>query len=232
MRRLMLLAAALLAAAPAAAAERRYSVTDFDRVHVQGPFSVTLVTGRASTAVARAANLRALDRVSIEVLGRQLRIRTRDSWGGYPGAEETGGVEIELTTRDLGGVFVRGPGTLAVDRARAMRFDVSLSGSGKIAIGDVQADVMTITQVGSGSVVLAGRAKSVRAAVQGSGDLDASALQTRDVVVNAGTDGYTAVAASNTARVNSDGAGDVEIIGDPACTVEVRGTGRVKCGGR
>ena len=42
-----LLAVALLAA-PALAAERRYSVTDFERIEVDGPYVVRLTTGRAS----------------------------------------------------------------------------------------------------------------------------------------------------------------------------------------
>lgn len=75
--------AALAAAAPAA--ERRHTVTDFDRVHVEGPFEVTLATGRPSSAVVSGSPA-AIERVSIEVQGRVLRIRpNRSAWGGYPG---------------------------------------------------------------------------------------------------------------------------------------------------
>ena len=54
---LALLALAALAA-PAAAADRRYSVTDFDRVIVEGPYVVRLVVGRTSVGDARAARAR------------------------------------------------------------------------------------------------------------------------------------------------------------------------------
>src|SRR3954464_4919821 len=88
------------AACPAAAAERNYTVTDFDRVQVDGPYQVTLRTGL--TAGARAeGSAGALDRISIDVQGNSLRVRTnRSAWGGYPG-DSTGPVAITLTTRDL-----------------------------------------------------------------------------------------------------------------------------------
>ena len=35
---------------PAAAAERRFAVTDFDRVVVEGPYQVRLATGRTTSA--------------------------------------------------------------------------------------------------------------------------------------------------------------------------------------
>ena len=55
MNRIMLAALAITVAAPAQAAERRYTVTDFDRVRVDGPFVVTLATGwrRHPTAIWR-----------------------------------------------------------------------------------------------------------------------------------------------------------------------------------
>src|SRR3546814_19405145 len=52
MNRIMLAALALTATAPAQAAERRYTVTDFNRIRVDGPFVVTLATGKSPSATA------------------------------------------------------------------------------------------------------------------------------------------------------------------------------------
>src|SRR3546814_18205842 len=78
MNRIMLAALALTATAPAQAAERRYTVTDFDRLRVDGPFVVTLATGKSPSAPAYGAS-RALEPVSTAVSGMTLRTRPNSS---------------------------------------------------------------------------------------------------------------------------------------------------------
>src|SRR5687768_9807544 len=136
------LTALLLAffASPALAIDQRYMVTDFDRVQVDGPFQVTLIVGRPSDATASGSRA-ALDRVSIEVQGRTLRIRpNRSAWGGYPGRVAGGPVRIMISTRDLVAGAVAGPGSLAIDRAKGLRIELNVTGSGRIGLGAVEAD--------------------------------------------------------------------------------------------
>lgn len=220
---------AALAAVPAAAAERRFTVTDFDRVQIDGPFEVRLVTGKPNGAVAR-GDTRALDSVSIEVQGKLLKVKPSLSrWGGYPG-EAAGTPVIELSTRDLASVFVRGIGSLTIDSAKAMKFEASLSGSGSIAIGRIEADRLDLALLGSGGITIAGKAKTLRASIQGQGDLAAEGLVSDDAQINAGTTGRVMTTVDRAVKVNSAGSGDVEIAGKAACTVTVRGSGRVMCG--
>src|SRR5690242_6766099 len=77
--------ALLTVSVSASAVDRRYAVTDFDRVVVEGPYSVRLTVGRPSAAVATGAQA-ALEGVSVDVQGTTLRIRRNaNAWGGYPG---------------------------------------------------------------------------------------------------------------------------------------------------
>ena len=218
-----------LAAAPAGAAERRYPVTDFDRVEVDGPYRVTLRTGlNAGARVEGSAE--ALDRVAVDVQGNTLRIRrNRSAWGGYPG-EGAGPVTVALTTRDLRAASVVGSGSLDVDRARGLRVDLSVSGSGRLAVAAVEADNLVVGLLGGGRITLAGRAKQLKATIQGSGDLAAAALRADDAQINADTAGAVTVAVTRAVRLKASGAGDVEIIGDPSCTIEGEPSGRVTCG--
>jgi hypothetical protein len=221
------LAAAL--ASPASAGERRYTVTDFDRVQVDGPFKVTLTTGRASSAAAT-GSAQALDRVSIEVQGRTLRVRpNRSSWGGYPG-EGAGPVSIAITTHNLRGASVTGSGSISIDKAAAMRFDASVSGSGRLEIGNVQADMLTLGLLGAGRIVAGGKAKQLKATIQGSGDLEAAALIAEDAQINADTAGDVVVGVRRAAKITASGSGDTKIIGSPSCTTQALGSGRVTCG--
>jgi hypothetical protein len=229
MKRMVAAALMLLAAAPAAAAERRYSVTDFDRVQVDGPYRVTLVTGRASAALASGSPA-ALDRVSVDVQGRTLRIRrNRSAWGGYPG-EAAGVATIEIATRELRAASVSGSGSLGVDRVRGLRVDLAVAGNGRLVVAEVDADNLLVGLIGSGSIVLSGRAKQLNASVRGSGDLDAADLRADDAVLIADTAGAIALGAERTARVTAIGEGDVEIIGAPACTLLGPQAASVRCG--
>jgi hypothetical protein len=228
----ILLALALaptLAVAPAAAAERRYSVTDFDRVQVDGPYEVTLTTGGSSQAMA-AGDQAAIDRVSIDVQGRTLRVRPNPSaWGGYPGAR-IGPVRVIVSTRDLRGATVIGPGSLVIDRARGLRLELSLSGSGSLSVGSVDADVLILGTIGSGEIRLAGKAKQLRLTVEGSGDFDGRGLVSEDAQIVAGTSGTLVVGAARTAKVTARGRGLVEILGTPACTLSGASAAMVICG--
>jgi hypothetical protein len=220
---------AFAAAAPAGAAERTYSITDFDRVQVDGPYRVTLTTGRSSAARAEGST-EALDHVSVDVQGGTLRIRrNRSAWGSQPGAG-AGPVTVALTTRDLRNAAVIGSGSLDIDRAKGLRVDLSVSGSGRLNVGSVEADNLVVGLLGGGRITLAGRAKQLRATVQGSGDLAAAGLSADDALIGSDTAGNVAVAVARTARVTATGAGDVEIIGSPVCTVQAKGSGQVLCG--
>lgn len=219
----------VIAAAPAAAEERTYPVTDFDRVEVQGPYEVTLVTGRPSAARA-VGSAQALEGISVDVQGSQLRIRRNASaWGGYPG-QKPGPVRIEVSTRDLRAVSVIGAGQVTVDRLRGLRADLSVSGSGRIDAGRVEADTLILGLVGSGRIAAAGTAKQVRATVQGSGDLAAPGLVADDLALTAETAGRIAIAARRTVKLRVGGSGDVAIGGTATCTITGSAAGEVRCG--
>ncbi len=228
-RTLPLALLALAAAVPAGAAERTYSITDFDRVLVDGPYRVALTTGRSSSARAEGST-EALDHVTVDVQGGTLRVRrNRSAWGGYPDSG-AGPVTITLTTRDVRNAAVVGSGSLDIDRAKGLRVDLSVAGSGRLIVGEVEADNLVVGLLGGGRITLAGRTKQLRATVQGSGDLAASGLTADEAQIASDTAGNVAVAVARTAKVIATGAGDVEIVGSPACTVQAKGSGQVSCG--
>ena len=230
MRRIMIAAMLACLAAPASAAERRYSVTDFDRIQVEGPFEVTLTTGRSGSATAT-GDLRAIDRLSLEVQGRTLRIRpNRSAWGGYPGESVSGPVKIAVSTRDLRAASVNGSGSVAVDRATGLRFDLTVLGTGRIGIAKVEADNLFVGLMGSGKIELAGKTKEFVATIQGTGNLEASDLTAEEAKINADTAGEISVGVRRDAEIIATGHGDTTIIGNPACNVKSQGAGRVTCG--
>ncbi|WP_331040816.1 head GIN domain-containing protein [Allosphingosinicella sp.] len=228
MKRTMLALLAIALAAPAQAADRRVTITDFDRVQVDGPFEVVLATGKPPSATI-SGSTEATDRVSVEVQGRMLRVRpNRSAWSGYPGAT-TAPAKITLSTHDLRSATVVGSGSLSIDKVKTMRFDASLSGSGRLSMPKVEADTLIVGLVGSGAIEVGGKAKTVRAGVQGTGDLNAQALTAEDAEINADTAGTINMAVRRAATVNGTGSGDTVIAGSAACTVKLLGSGQILC---
>ena len=232
LRRMKTIIAALSVAAAfaaPAAAERRYSVTDFDRVVVEGPFSVRLTSGRPSAASATGTP-DALEHVAVEVQGRTLRIRpNRSAWGGYPGVAASP-VAIEIATRELRSAAVNGAGSLSIDRAGGLRLDLTVEGSGRISVPQVSADTLVIGLLGSGRIQVAGTAAELRANVHGWADLDAASLRTQGAQIVTDSAGRVAVAVARQATVTASGIGEVEIVGSPACTVRGLSAAQVSCG--
>jgi hypothetical protein len=229
MNRIIAFVAAALSAAPAAAADRAYPVTDFDRIQVEGPFEVTLATGQSSHVRASGA-ADALERVSIEVEGRTLRIRANASaWGGTPG-RSPGPIRIEASTRELSKASVLGSGSLSIDKARGLRLDLALGGNGRLTVGTLDTDNLIVDLLGSGRITLGGHAKQMHATVKGSGDIIGASLAADDLQLTADTAGTVTLGSARSAKIVATGSGDVTVGGSPACTVDNKGAGRIRCG--
>jgi uncharacterized protein YdeI (BOF family) len=229
MKRIMPALLLAAAAVPASAAERRFTLTDFDRIQVEGPYEVVLVTGKAPSALA-SGSAAAVEGVSMDVQGRVLKIRpNRSTWGGYPG-ERTAAPRLTVTAHGLRGASVTGSGRLTVDKAKAMRFDAAVSGSGQIVLGKIEADNLVLGLLGSGGIEIGGEVKSLRAMIQGSGDLNGQQLTAQDAVINADTSGRIDLSVRGTAKVRATGPGETLVKGGAACTVEALGSGPVLCG--
>jgi len=225
--RTFLFAAALIAiGAPVGAETRNFGITSFEKVRVDGPFRVHLVTGVApfATATGPAA---ALDRVAIEVRGNTLVVHNNlDSWGGYPG-RDAGPVEVSLGTHDLSAAWLNGSGMLSIDRIRGLSFDLSVQGSGAGDIGHAAVDQLNISVVGTASARLAGQADKMTAVIRGISNLDASGLAAKDATL--GADGAATISAriSNSVTIDATGPATVRLTGGPSCTLRVAGSASV-----
>jgi hypothetical protein len=213
-------------AQPASAATRNFGITSFEKVRVEGPYRVHLVTGVPPFASATGSSV-ALDSVAIEMRGNTLVVHgSSASWGGYPG-QSAGPVEISLGTHDLSSAWINGSGALAIDKARGLSFDLSVQGSAAASIGHVDIDQLNVAVVGTGSASLAGQTGKMTAVVRGIASLDAANLSAKNATI--GAEGTATVAADVSDSVTVDGNGPitVRLTGQPACTLRVTGSASV-----
>ena len=228
MTRLLLVLLAF--AAPASAETRRIAVADFDRVIVEGPYVVHLVTGRPSAASAQGTR-DALDRVTIDVQGQMLRIRrNRSFWGGAPGAD-AGTVTVELATRSLRSARLIGPARLDLQGARGLNVELSVEGSGDLRAAGVDADHLSLALLGSGRLEAAGAARMLNGTFQGTGDIVAGTLRAGQATIVTTTSGAVALTVNGPATITANGLGNVRILGRPVCAVSGIAADQVRCGG-
>jgi hypothetical protein len=214
-------------AAPAAAEDRRFMVTGFDRVRVDGPFEVVVRAGTTPGAVA-VGDRRAVESVNVRVQGTTLVVSgSLNGWGGYPG-ERRARARIEVTAPPLRAAAVIGGGQLSIDRMAGQRIELTLTGAGALSVAEAQGDRIDGTLIGTGRIAVAGRALTGRFQANGVGNIEAERMSVADLTVTWQSAGDGRFAARNTARVSAIGAGSVSVYGSPSCTV--RGNGPVACG--
>lgn len=220
----------LLVASPVAAAERPVFVGSFDRLRVEGPFQVTVASGRSPSARI-SGDPRLLDHVEVRLDGTTLVVRaTIERWQEQPDTRGSTPVAVTLATPVLSSAIVVGGGAVTVTGARAARLDLSVTGSGSIVLAGANAEQANATVIGSGRIALAGRAGKARLLVNGAGRIDADRLDAGELVVRVDGPGETLARARFLATVTNIGLGHVAIAGTPRCIVRSDAGGPVQCG--
>jgi hypothetical protein len=221
------LIAALTASAPAGAAVRGFTISSFDAIRVDAPVTVVLATGGGVSARAE-GDPGALDRLRVELSGRLLNVTMARP---RPGEKSGGAVTLRLSTGTIERVVLTGGGSVAINRMKGLRGDIVLGGNGDVSVADVQLDRIDVALAGGGRVSLAGRAGVANVRVTGPGALAAEPLRARQATLGNDGPGSIAITADVTAKVTASGSGGVTVAGKPACSVDNRGTGQVRCGG-
>lgn len=226
---LIALAGMLLVPSPTLAATRTYIVTDFDSVRLEAPIAVA-VQNRRGVSARGEGDRELLERVDLIVSGRVLTIRLKPSpFGGR--SAPSGGVRLFLTAPSLRRLELAGAGTLAADGLDALRGDLRSAGSGILSIRNISSDTLSVAQMGSGTIDLAGKAGKVVMRLSGSGILDATKLDAADLDLTAEGASIARARASRAARIVAIGPGLVSVEGRAACTVRHAGSGTVTCSG-
>jgi len=194
---LAVLAAALFVvplAAPGRAADhvsQTRAVSGFDRIRVEGAFDTEITAGGSRTHVVVSGNGDVVARITTAVEGDTLVVGTQPGFALFGGAPK---LEIGLPV-------LRG---FANDGAGSARIS-GLTG------GDID-----ITNAGAASIVAAGHAARENISLEGTGKIDTTALDARDVTVNNNGVGTVHVRASGVLTMTVNGVGAIRYAGNPA----------------
>lgn len=220
----------LFAAAPAVAAERVFQVGSYERVRVDGPLEVRIVTGASPHAKA-SGDRQLIERLAIATSGMTLTVRLGSGgWGEMPTGKVTAPPVITLSTPRLTSLAISAGARASVNRMAAQRIDLSVLGTATLALDRAEADQLSATLRGSGTMTIGGRANRATLLTDGAGSIDASTMTVKDLVVQLAGAGETKAAARNTAQVTSTGLGRVTVFGPAKCTIKAAAGGPVTCG--
>ncbi|MEO7602094.1 MAG: DUF2807 domain-containing protein [Sphingomicrobium sp.] len=221
----LFLLAALLSASVAGAASptsRNFGIRSFEKIRVEGPYRVTLKTGVAPFARAKGSPA-ALDRIDLEMRGDMLIVRA-GPFAKNPSAASLAPVEVELGTHDLFSAALTGSGSLAVDKVKGLKFNLSVQGAGVAEIGQVAVDQLSLNLGGNAAARLAGKSKQLTAVLRGLSTLDIAGLEVSHAVL--GAEGPSTIRATITKSAKIDGRGTASfaLAGRPSCTLNVQGS--------
>lgn len=216
----------LAAATGALAAERSFAIANFDRVLVGGSMHVTVETG-GGPAVRAEGGQADLDRLDIAVRNGALEIGTVTERGDRVSLE--GSVRIAVKVPALRAAEMAGPGSLAIDDARAATFIGRLAGSGGLRLASVTAKTVVLSAAGSGSIVAAGKCGEARLETAGSGSIRAAGLRCDTLRADTVGSGDINAFAASRADVTITGSGDITVTGGGKCSLLRIGSGSLDC---
>ncbi|MBO9710634.1 MAG: DUF2807 domain-containing protein [Caulobacter sp.] len=196
--------------------ERQLAWSGGSSLQVDLPANVTYTQAAAGAAPSvKISGPRALvDRVVIE--DGQLRLKEGSGRGvlrigghGFDISRDTDRLEIEVS-------------------APAVR-DFTVNGSGDLHLKGYDQPDLVLAINGSGDVEAEGRTKRLELRVSGSGDADASSLETGDAQVEISGSGSAKVAPKGLARIDVAGSGEVSLTSKPSnLETNVAGSGEVR----
>lgn len=227
MRALALASLLCLTAAGAPGDARRYMVTGFDRVRINGPFEVEIVPGNGGASAE--GDPAALDRLSLQVQGSTLIVNSGASGFAARKHDTPRTTRIRIATPLLRGIVANGGAAIHVSNMRAPRIDLSLEGTGSLDVAAIRADELFVAHNGMGMLKLSGTATSLRIRGAVGGTVDGSGLLANDATLLWESYGPLVIGVRYTAQVTASGHGSVTILGNPEC--KVRGTATISCAG-
>jgi hypothetical protein len=194
----------------------------FSEVEIMGPFEIHLKQGPDGPVVIKAED-NVIPLIDTYVRGEVLRIDVDDDVSFH----RVKPIHIYLQSSTYRYVGLYGSGSVEnEDTLRVPQFRYTLDGSGDARL-TLAADKLETEVHGAGSILYKGSAASYKCRLDGSGDIDALDLKTKNSDIEIFGAGDHTINVSQTLDVAIYGSGDVRYKGDPHVESKIYGSGKV-----
>jgi len=174
--------------------QKSYDYTGFDRIHIEGVYSVDVRVG-PEFSIETSGTVKRMDLAKVTKSGDVLILGMKDSKRGKKWNGHDNGINAVITLPALTEISLQGVGSVEARGIDAKTFDVSLEGVG--------------------SIELSGDCERLKASVEGVGSLEADTLKCNDIDVSVEGMGSAEVYASHSVDANIKGMGSIDVDGDP-----------------
>lgn len=207
---------------------KNISTSDYDKVAVSGFFEVELVSGEEGKITLQAEE-NFIEYIIIKVENNTLKINVENEVSLNPSRGHK--VLITVPFESLTAVSLSGSGDVrSKNKIKAAEFKSTLSGSGDVHL-DIDAKEVIGEVTGSGDMVLKGQSEDFKCTVTGSGDLNASDLESANVLAKVTGSGDCKVYCTESLEARVTGSGDISYYGDPKKKdTKVTGSGDISKG--
>lgn len=236
MRRLAALVAfsvLALGAQGASAAERRFTLSAFDKVRIEGDVAVEITSDAAPFALA-SGDPRALETLSLKVQGGTLYIRRARTNAPIERRKQAASPDalplVRLSARAVQSLTLLGHGSARLDRLAGASPSATMDGDGSVEIGAVEAKALAMNVNGRGSLKIGGRAKHARAVMLGEGLIEGAGLTLASLDLIGEGPVRARLTVDGPALVAMKGGATIAIGGAPVCTIRQTGLNEIVCG--
>lgn len=195
--------------------DRTFKWSGTDQLIIDLPVDVVFVQGAEAKIVASGPRSY-VDRLRVD--------------GGHITLADNDGVDHDSITINAFGVHVESDSDrmkITVIAPDVTKFD--LRGSGDLEIRKFDHPAFAVQVSGSGDVEAAGRVETIAVDNSGSGYVNLADLKAKDAVFDVSGSGGGAVFASNKAKIDISGSGDVELRTEPkTVSSEITGSGEIR----
>jgi Putative auto-transporter adhesin, head GIN domain len=228
-----LILAGLASAAPAQSnrpIERKLLVASFENIVVIGDINVTVLTGKAPSAIA-SGDKRVLESLKLERVGTTLRVRLQDVVNNSKGIPITVPLSVRLTTQDIKDITLSGNGNLTVSEVKQQDLvRLLLAGNGSVNIARLIADQFSAQINGNGKIELGGgTVREGRVAINGAGGFEGAKAQMRKLRLEHNGNAISTATVEEQTEIFNEGLGNISIGGKGTCFVKKAGAAAINC---
>jgi hypothetical protein len=166
-----------------------------------------------------------LDKLNTSVSGNQLNIKfDKNTFIGFHST-----IELYISCPSIASLELNGSGNLTMmNKCTSTSLNLSLSGSGKLMLTELNTNKLNSAINGSGDIVVQnGWATTFSGAISGSGSIDAMGIETDYAKVEISGSGNARLKVKQQLDIDLSGSGDIYYKGEPALNIKKSGSGKV-----